>query len=165
MKILNVITVVMIATILISSCSKEDDNEAKNDFTSQNDNFIRAKVDGVNYEVTGAKIYLFKGVNSFVIKFDESFASTGIDINMAGEPTVKTYNLNSNNFVTVGRIVYKSPDVYSSGFCDTSSGTLKITSKNGNTIEGTFSFTGKRLGYCDQLAKTITDGTFKATFL
>ena len=81
-----------------------------------------------------------------------------------GVPTVQSYTCNSSNVSTVGRLQYQSPDSYSTAFCSTSSGTVTITSVNGNTIEGTFSFSGKRILMCTAAAKVITNGTFKITY-
>ena len=164
MKTIKTTIALLALSIFTISCSKEENINDTNIPNIINDNFIRAKVDGVNYEVLGNKIYSYKYANGFIIRFDGAYNNTGIDMDFRGEPTVKTYNISSANFIEIGRIVFKNPEIYSSGFCDSSAGTLVITSKIGNTIQGTFAFTGKKLFYCNQAAKNITNGTFKVTF-
>jgi hypothetical protein len=165
MKNLKTTFAILVLTILSISCSKDDDNNsAQTPAPVANDNFIRCKVDGVNYEITGNQIFNYKDASGFNIAYKNTLATTGIDMAIAGEPIVKTYTFNNTNLTTVGRLQYNSPDTYTTGFCDSVSGTLTITAKNGNTIQGTFSFTAKRLLMCTQPAKTITEGTFKITY-
>jgi hypothetical protein len=159
-QILKFATILFVAMITIS-CNKDDDNSSA---TVANDNFIRCKVDGVAYEITGDQIFNYKDASGFNITFDNTVLTTGIDIALAGIPTVQTYTCNSTTLTTVGRMQYHNPDIFTTAFCATSSGTVTITSVNGKTIEGTFAFSGKRLLMCTQPSKVITEGSFKITY-
>jgi len=160
MKTIKTTFVVLFTAVLSISCNKSDDNPSP----PANDNFIRCKVDGVNYEITGNQIYNYKDTSGFNIGFNNAILTSGIDMALSGIPMVQTYTCNPSNITTVGRLQYRSPDIYSTAFCSDSSGTVIITSVNGNTIQGTFSFSGKRLLLCTQAATVITDGTFKITY-
>jgi len=160
MKTIKTTFVVLFTAVLSISCNKSDDAST----TVANDNFIRCKVDGVNYEITGNQIFNYKDASGFNISFNNTVLTTGIDMALSGVPAVQTYTCNPSNITTVGRLQYRSPDIYSTAFCAGSSGIVTITSVNGNTVQGTFSFSGKRLLMCTQAAKAITDGTFKITY-
>ena len=162
MKIFKTTFAILIIALLSFSCNKDDDNTTPTPVA--NDNFIRCIVDGVAYEITGNQIFNYKDASGFNISYNNTLSTTGIDMAIAGEPIVKTYTFNNTNLTTVGRLQFASPDIYTTAFCADVSGTLIITAKNGNTIEGTFSFSGKRLLMCTQPAKTITEGTFKITY-
>jgi hypothetical protein len=149
------------------SCSRSDDNPAaaSTPSTATNNNFIRCKIDGVDYEALGPLVNGAQNSLAFDFRSDISSGGIGIDISLYGQAAVGTYSPSYSNATTVGRLNYRSPDIYSSGICTTSAGTLTITAKNGNTIEGTFNFSGKKVLGCSNAAKTITNGTFKVTLL
>ncbi len=153
---------ILILALATLSCSKNENNSTTPS-TEINDNFIRCKVDGVAYEITGNQIYNYKDASGFNIGFKNTVLTTGIDMALSGIPIVQTYTCNPSNVSTVGRLQYLSPDIYTTAFCS-SSGILTITSVNGNTIQGTFNFSGKKILMCTQAAKVITDGTFKITY-
>ncbi len=167
MKTLKNTFVILLITLLSISCSNNDNNPA---VTTQppvviNDNYIRCNIDGVAYAVSGAAITGAQNSIAFDFRSDISGGGIGMDFSLSGQAAVGTYSPNYLNASATGRLNYRSPDIYSSGICSTSSGTLIITTKNGKTIEGTFSFTGKKIAGCTSAAKTITNGTFKVTFI
>ena len=149
-------------SIITFSCSKDDETPAPaTPLPTANTNFIRATIDGVAYEATGSQITTISDVSAFNINSDAT--GTGFAFSIMGAPSVRLYSFNSSNLSTVGLLRYLSPDMYLTSKCS-GSGTLTITAKNGNTIEGTFSFTGfKLVGLCSEPTKTITNGTFRAT--
>jgi hypothetical protein len=160
-------------SFLITSCGGSDDDAPTPTPApaptpvSTNDNFIRCKIDGVSYEATGAQIVADQNELAFNIRsFNSASGIEGMDFSIMGQAVVGTYSFNSSNLTTVGKLQYRSPTIiFSSAKC-TSTGTLTITAKNGNTIEGTFSFTGKNLiALCSEPTKTISEGTFKITLL
>ena len=154
---------ILIIALLSISCNKDDDSSTPT--PSGNDNFLRCKVEGVNYEALGDAILLDQSTAAFNFRSDISGGGTGLDFSIQGEPVVGTYNFDGANVTTVGRLNYKmGGTTYSSGICTTSSGILTITSKTGKTIEGTFSIAAKRAIGCLDAPKLITDGTFKITF-
>lgn len=166
MKTLKKIASIVLITLVSISCSHSDDSSTTPTPTpTVNDNFIRCKIDGVDYAATGTAVTGAQNSLAFDFRSDISGGGIGMDFSLNGQAAVGTYTPNYANATTIGRLNYRSPDIYSSGICSTSSGTLTITAKNGKTIEGTFSFTGKKVLGCSSAAKTITNGTFKVTFL
>ena len=162
--ILTVLSVISVA--LIASCNNDGEDPATIvQLPTTNSNFIRCKIDGVAYEAPVAQILADQNSYAWNFRSDVSggVSGVGLDFSIIGQAAVGTYTVNPSNLTTVGRLNYRSPDIYSSGLCSSSSGTLIITSKNGNTIEGTFSFTGKKVALCGEAAKVITEGTFKIT--
>jgi hypothetical protein len=160
---------ILIMTLLSMSCSNSDDNPIPNPTPTPTSsaNFLRCKIDGVAYEAPIANIIADQNTVAWNIRSDISGGASGVgfDFSIKGQAAVGTYTFNMSNAPAVGRLNYKSPDIYSSGICSTSNGTLTITAKNGKTIEGTFSFSGKAFLGCSNPAKVITEGTFKVTFL
>ncbi len=155
---------IAILCIALFTISCNNDNDA---ITTQapvvNNNFIRAQVDGVNYEAVGSQITTLSDATAFNFRSDEA-TGIGMHFSIMGLPNVATYTLNSTNGSTVGQLRYKTPALYTTARCAASGGTLTITAKNGNTIEGTFSFTGRTLtADCSQVPKTVTEGTFRIT--
>ena len=160
---------ILIMTLLSMSCSNSDDNPTPNPTPSPtaSTNFLRCKIDGIAYEASITNILADQNTVAWNFRTDIAggVSGIGLDFSVNGQAAVGTYNFNTTNVTTIGRLNYRSPDIYSSGICTGSNGTLTITAKNGKTIEGTFSFTGKKIAACTNAAKTITDGTFKVTFL
>lgn len=155
----------LISIAIISSCNNDDEAPAPPVQLQTNSNFIRCKIDGVAYDAPVAQILADQNSFALNIRTDISggVSGVGLDFSIIGQAAVGTYTVNPSNLTTVGRLQYRSPDIYSSGLCASSSGILIITSKNGNTIEGTFSFSGKKIALCGEAAKVITEGTFKIT--
>jgi hypothetical protein len=164
MKNILITLAILFIALSIISCNKDDDSNPSTPLPATKDNFIRCKVDGIAYEITGDQIFNYKDASGFNIAYKNTIATTGIDIALFGVPIVQTYTCNSTNLTTVGRLQYDSPNIYSTAFCATSLGIVTITSVNGNTIQGTFSFSGKRLLMCIQPSKVITEGSFKITY-
>lgn len=163
MKIIKRTFAILFISILALSCNNDDDSSTP--ITTTNDNFIKAKIDGVDYMVTGAAITGDQNSLAFNFRSDISGGGTGMDFSINGQAAVGTYDLNYSNASTAGRLNYRlNGDIYSSGICSTSGGTLTITTKNQKTIEGTFSFTGKKALGCSDAPKVISNGTFKVTF-
>lgn len=164
MKTLKNTFATMLIALLTISCNNDDDSVATPaPAPATNTNFIRAKVDGVDYQAIGTQITTLTDASAFNFRSDAA-TGIGMDFSIMGTPTVGTYTLNSSNGSTVGQLRYKSPSLYTTARCAASGGTLTITARNGNTIEGTFSFTGRTLtADCSQIPKTVTEGTFKIT--
>jgi Family of unknown function (DUF6252) len=161
--ILKAIAILFITSLAIS-CNNDDDNSTT---PATSTSFIKCKIDGVAYEAPIADILADQNEVAWNFRSDISGSSSGIglDFSITGQAAVGTYTFNTTNVMTVGRLNYRSPDIYSSGICTGSNGTLTITSKNGNTIEGTFNFSGKKIALCGEPAKVITEGTFRITLL
>lgn len=162
MKTLKKTFAILLLVSVTFSCSKDDaPAPAENQLPTASTNFIRASVDGIAYEAIGAQVTTLSDASAFNINSDAT--GTGFALSIMGAPSVRSYSLTNANGTTVGQLRYKSPDLYLTAKCS-GSGTLTITAKNGNTIEGTFSFTGfKFIGACAEPTKSITNGTFKVT--
>lgn len=168
MKTIQTTIAILFITLFSISCSSSDDNPAPAPTApaATNNNFIRCKIDGLAYEAPVNNILADQNTVAWNFRSDisDGVSGIGLDFSINGQAAVGTYTFNTTNVTTVGRLNYKSPDIYSSGICTGSNGTLTITTKNGNTIEGTFSFTGKTFLGCSNPAKSITAGTFRVTF-
>ncbi len=164
MKTLLKTIAILFISLLTFSCGNDDDNST-NQIPSTSTDFIRCKIDGVAFEATGASIIADQNDIAFNMNSDVRSGGIGMDFSFFGQAAVGTYTVNPSNLMTVGRLQYRSPDIYSTGVCAGSNGTLIITSKNGNTIEGTFNFSGKKIALCGEPAKVITEGTFRITLL
>jgi hypothetical protein len=164
MKTLQKIFVILFISLLTISCSNDDDNSTTTTPTPST-SYIRCKIDGVAYEAPVANILADQNSVAWNFRSDisDGVSGIGLDFSVNGQAAVGTYTFNTTNVTTVGRLNYRSPDIYSSGICTGSNGILTITAKNGNTIEGTFSFTGKTFLGCANPAKSITEGTFRVT--
>ncbi len=164
MKTLKITFAFLFSALLILSCNNDDDN-ATTPTPTTSTNFIKCKIDGVAYEAPVSNILANQNEVAWNFRSDISGGANGIglDFSINGQAAVGTYTFNTTNVMTVGRLNYRSPDIYSSGICTGSNGTLTITTKNGNTFEGTFSFTGKKLLGCSNPSKSITDGTFRVS--
>jgi hypothetical protein len=163
-KIKKIVTILMLAVFTIS-CGGGNDSSPPTPTPSSNTNFIKATIDGANYEVTGNQITALQDSVAFSFISYITGGGTGFDISVLGTTAVGTYNFNTAALTTVGRLNYRiNTDIFSTAFCPTSSGTLTITSKNGNTIEGTFSFIAKKSRGCSDASKVITNGTFRITY-
>ncbi len=155
----------LLVAILTFSCSKDEETPAIAGQPTTNTNFIRATIDGVAYEAPVTQIMADQNTVAWNFRSDivGGVSGIGLDFSVIGQASLGTYSFNTTNVSTVGRLNYKSPDIYSTGICTGSIGTLTITAKNGSTIEGTFSFTGKTFLGCSNPAKSITNGTFRVT--
>jgi hypothetical protein len=158
-------TIAILLISLLAICCNNDGDSTTNPTPTSSNNFIRCKIDGVAYEAPVTNILADQNELAWNFRSDISGNASGIglDFSITGQATVGTYTFNTTNVATVGRLNYRSPNIYSSGICAGSYGTLTITSKNGNTIEGTFSFIGKTFLGCDNPAKSITEGTFRVS--
>lgn len=157
------VTLILVMAIFAIACSKSKDEAAP---PAVSTNFIRANIDGIAYEAAVGSIMADQNEIAWNIRsFNTADGIAGMDFSVMGQAGVGTYTFNPSNLTTVGRLQYRNPDIYSSAICPTSNGTLTITAKNGKTIEGTFSFTGKKLLGCANTAKSITSGSFRITFL
>ena len=160
--IFKTVTILLLA-ILSHSCSDDDDDSSN----SVNDNFIRAKIDGVSYEATGSGLHGSLDTNGFDLDSRNS-SGTGMDFYIIGNIAVGTYNFSTANVTTQGRLNYRlTGENFTTGFCSISNGTLTITSINGKTVTGTFSFTGSSMSEscASPSTKMVTEGTFKITTL
>ena len=158
--------VMVFTAILFTACSTSDDDNNNDDDggTSGGSGFLTAKVNGIAFEaaqdpavIVGATVS--NGVlavhggknNGETIRLTVG-NYTGVGTYSAGESVT---GVNSLMYVTI------SPIAAWTTIFGLATGTIEITSDDGTTVEGTFSFGGYNAA--DQTTKTITEGSFKAT--
>ncbi|MBL4664146.1 MAG: hypothetical protein JKY22_11480 [Flavobacteriaceae bacterium] len=164
----SVYLVMLCATVLFTAC-KSDDNNNEGDGDGggggggQGTEFLTAKVDGVSFEAAqDPAVIVGASVSNTIMSF-QGGKNNGETIRgtINGYNGVGTYrtgdnitNLNSLSFITISPVA-----TWVSTF-DIGSGTIEITSDDGTTIEGKFSFEG--FNAAGQTTKNITQGNFKA---
>jgi hypothetical protein len=157
--------VLVCTTVLFTACKSDDNNneEEGGQGGGAGTEFLTAKVDGVDFEAAqDPAVIVSATVSSNVMAFQggknngETIRGTINDYNGVG--TYRTgndiSNVNSLSYLTLTPVA-----AWTSTF-NIGSGTIEVTSDDGTTIEGTFSFEG--FNGADQTTKTITQGNFKA---
>ena len=164
-SILKTVSILALA-LLTFSCGK-DDAPAATPLPTGSDYFLKAKVDGAQYQTDAAfRVLTSRSVDritvgstlsdnrNFELKVDGSF---GVGTFNYPSPSGAAYDLS----LTYGD-ASSSSAIWKTGSCTGTTGTLTITALSATEISGTFSFTGKRTGSCADAAKTITEGSFKS---
>jgi len=173
MKLIKKCTYVLFlfAAVAFTACSSDDDNAEENNNGNGNGNgngnateFLTAKVDGTDFEAAqDPAVIVAATINSGILAIQggQNDGQT-IRATINGYDGVGTYttgdglaNTNQLMYVTVTPVAS-----WMSTF-NIGSGTLTVTSDDGETIEGTFSFEGFNAE--NNTTKNITEGSFKAT--
>ncbi len=152
----------MIAAVSFTACSNNDDDNNDGDGNT-GEEYLTAKVDGVNFEAAQTPAVIVSATNQngvLVVQGGQNDSQT-IRINIFNYNGVGSYT-SGDNITNTNSMSYStlSPVVSWVSSLDTGSGTLQVTSDDGTTIEGTFSFEGYNSE--DGTTKNITDGKFKA---
>lgn len=161
---------ILLITVLAISCGKDDAPEPAP--TPTFDYFLRAKVDGVQFEAVAPRILAGKTANritvsailpnlrSFEITISD-YPSNPVGTYVIPAPASSTYLANlkfSDNS--------SSSSIFTAGTaCGATGtrGTVVITAISATEISGTFSFTGTQTtGTCPRPTKVITEGSFKS---
>ena len=152
-------------SVILASCSSSDDNndgDNNDDGGGNGTEFLTAKVDGSNFEAAQSPAVIVgatsgNGLMTFQGGTNEGKTIRGSVFNYDGVGTYTT----GDNITNVNSLMYITlpNNAWSSTF-DIGSGIITITSDDGSTIEGTFSFEGYNAD--NQTTKTITEGSFKA---
>ncbi|PHS67200.1 MAG: hypothetical protein COB12_04705 [Flavobacterium sp.] len=153
-------------SVILASCSGDDDNNDGDDDGGTGGTggteFLTAKVDGANFEAAQSPAVIVgatsgNGLMTFQGGTNEGKTIRGSVFNYDGAGTYTTgdniTNVNSLSYITLPNNLWNST-------FDIGSGTITITSDDGTTIEGTFSFEG--FNASDGTTKNITEGSFKA---
>ena len=175
MKTLKITLTILCIVLLSFSCGK-DDNPSDGNPTPTSDYFMRAKVDGVQYEAVAPRVLASKSPDRITISSVlPDLRSFEIIIDDYPTNPVGTYVVPSSNATT-----YLANLKFSDGSSATSSfeagsccavdcaaggtrGTIVITAISATEISGTFSFTGTQTsGTCPRPKKMITEGSFKS---
>lgn len=170
MKILKNTFAILLVTILAFSCGNDDAPAPTPPATF--DYFLKAKVDGVQFEAVAPRVLAGKtadritisailpDLRSFKITIDD-YPSNPIGTYVVPASASSTYiadlefsdNSSSSSIFTAGTAC---------GATGTR-GTVIITAISATEISGTFSFTGtKTSGTCPRPTKVITEGSFKS---
>ena len=157
--------VMLFTAVLFTACSGDDDNDGDGgDGGAGGAEFLTAKVNGANFEAaqdpavivaattSNGVLTLHGGENSGATIRATIQSYTGVGTYTTGD---NLSNVNSLTYLTISPIA-----TWMSTF-NIGSGTLEVTSDDGSTVEGTFSFEG--FNAQDQSTKSITEGSFKAT--
>ena len=166
MKTLQIKTIftILICTTLFLSCSNDDSDGS----SGEGDEFLTAKINGADFAastdpatIIGATI-----TNGILAVQGGDNSGNTISFQVFGYNGVGTYKtadaLTSTNqimYVTISPVATWS----SSGVTSVTGiapGTIEVTSEDGTTVEGTFTFEGYNAQ--DQTVKNITEGEFKA---
>lgn len=163
----------MILAATVSSCSNDDDNGGSS--STPTGGYIKAKIDGANFEATGPYVIAQYDNGSFQIagvKTDGTTLNVNVGTGVTGLEAGKEYNLSATNDPSTsnyfGSMYYAiisggTADTYNSAACDNTDGILKITSVSATQIEGTFSYKGKKVSDdCSGGIKNVTEGSFRA---
>ncbi len=166
MKTLKNTFAILFITILILSCSNSDDETPQNQTPVGSDYFFRAKVNAVVYDATSAQTNATKigsGATT-TITINSAVGGKSFKFTLIGTPATGSFPLNYES--SNGDLGYVENSMnYSTLICPDNSGILTITALNSTSIEGTFSFVAKSSTICSDLAKTVTEGSFKSRFI
>lgn len=157
------LAVVCIALVM-TGCNKSDDvEEIVGGGAGGGAEFLTATIDGASFEAaqSPAVIVEARTSNNMLTLHGGTNEGNTIRATINGYSGAGTYttgdgisNLNSLSYLTL-------PANFWTSTFDIGSGTLVVSSDDGTTVEGTFSFEG--FNAQDQTTKTITNGSFKAT--
>ena len=161
---------VMVGSLLtFTSCSKDDDGDGGS--SKGGSEFLTVKIDGSSFSASTDPASLISAiVDSGVLAVqgstnDGKYLRFNI-LNYTGEGTYDTGdNISNSNLIQYGDISTPTVAWISSGIIalgnSAATGTITVTSDNGSTVEGTFSFTGYNAD--DMTTKSFTEGEFKAS--
>jgi len=161
---------------LFTSCSS-DDNGGDNGDTGNNGaaEFLTAKIDGADFAASqdpavlvGAQMAAQGGTTVVVVQGSDNNGNA-INFSIFNYEGVGTYttgdgptNSNLIQYLTVSPFAAWGSNLATSLVGGLTPGEIIITSDDGTTIEGTFSFEGYNAD--NMTTKTITEGEFKANF-
>lgn len=158
----------LFAAVAFTACSNSDDDAGDNNNNGGNGNgaaeFLTAKVDGADFEAAQDPAVIVAATVANGVLAVQGGQNDGqtIRATINGYDGPGTYET-GNNIANPNSLMYVtiSPVASWMSTFDIGSGTLTVTSDDGETIEGTFSFEGYNAE--DMTTKNITEGSFKAT--
>lgn len=162
----NFMLLIMVAAMVnLTSCSSSDDGDGGDGGNNNGNDFLTAKVDGADFTASQNPADLVSAVVASGILTLQGSDNDGnairITINnytgVSGSPYTTGDNISNVNSMSY---IELPANGWTSTF-DVGMGTLNITSDDGTTVAGDFSFTG--LNASDMTTKDITMGSFSAT--
>lgn len=158
MKNLKKLTILLFAALLTISCSSDDNDPTAG---SNNGSSITAKVDGQDF--ASIELATTAVITNGVLALQGSDASGNfIRINILSYNGTGTYV--SGDALTNSNLMMYGTATNATGWVTTmnvGSGTLNVTSDDGTTIEGTFSFMAEPGNTSSTGTKNVTNGDFK----
>ena len=162
--------VMTLSLVTFTSCSSDDDNGGG---SGSGDEFLTASIDGSNFSAAQSPAVIVGAQSTNGILAVQGGTNTGNTISIAinGYTGVGTYTtgdvISNTNFIQYLTISGTTPSTWASGLSSAAvggimPGTIEITSDDGTTVEGTFSFDGYNAA--DMTTKVVTNGEFKAKF-
>ena len=161
-------TLLLITLSLLISCNKDDND---NGSSNAGDEYISAKIDGTSwksstdYDTTGGQLAT-QGSTTILALQGSDNDGNAISLQIFNYNGTGTYNTgdkltNSNQimFVSISPVATWASNLATAAVGTLTPGTITITSDDGKTIEGTFSFDGYNAS--DKSTKVISIGKFK----
>ena len=164
---------VMIGSLIaLTSCSSDDDNGGDNG-GGNGDEFLTAKIDGADFAAAQSPAVIVGAQSTSGVLAVQGGDNNGNTISMAipnynGVGTYTTGDVITNtSFIQYLTLNGTTPNTWASGLGSAAvgtimPGTIEITSDDGTTVEGTFTFDGYNAA--DMTTKVVTQGSFKAIF-
>lgn len=166
MKTLQIKTIfaILICTTLFLSCSNDDDDGS----SSGGDEFLTAKIDGVDFAastdpatiigatITNGILAVQGGDNDGNTISFQIFGYNGVGMYKTADALTST---NQIMYVTISPVATWSSSGVTS-ITGITPGSIEVTSEDGTTVEGTFTFEGYNAQ--DMTTKNVTVGKFKA---
>lgn len=173
MKLIKKITYVMFlfAAVAFTACSSDDDAAANNNENGNGNGngdgnaseFLTAKIDGADFEAAqDPAVIVAASIGNGVLSIQggqNDGQTIRATINGYDGPGTYTTGDGLNNTNQLMYVTLTPVATWMSTF-NIGSGTLEVTSDDGDVIEGTFSFEGFNAE--DNTTKNITEGAFKA---
>jgi hypothetical protein len=165
MRKLKQLALFLTVVLLLTSCSKDDDN------SSGGDEFLTAKIDATDFAASQSPAVIVGAQSTNGILAVQGGDNNGNTINMAiqnysGVGTYKTGdNLTNGNmiqYLQINPLSTWASNLATAAVGTLQAGSIEITSDDGTTVEGTFSFEGYNAS--DMTTKVVTQGSFKALF-
>jgi len=160
--------IMTVSLVTFTSCSSDDDNGG-----ATGNEFLTANVAGTNFVAAQSPSVIVgaQSTNGVLAVQGGNNNGTTINITLPNYTGVGTYvtgdNLSNQNGIMYLELNGTTPTSWASNFATAAvgtlmAGTIEITSDNGTTVEGTFSFDGYNAA--DMTTKVVTNGEFKALF-
>lgn len=171
MKNFNQLITIMLAVFVLvfSSCSDDDDDDNNNG--NGGDQYFTAKIDGADFEAaqTPAVIIGATSTNGVLAVQGGDNDGNTINISIINYTGVGTYttgdnitNSNIAQYLEINPVAGWLSNGVTALVGGLTPGSIEITSDDGTTVMGTFSFDGYNGD--DMTTKVITQGEFKANF-
>lgn len=176
MKTLKNTFAILSIVFLTFACSSNDDETPSQNQPAASDYFLKAKVDGVQFEAIAPRVLAGKtadritissvlpDLRSFEITID-FYPSNPIGTYIVPEPLSADYiaNLKFSDGSSSSSIFAAATCCAVDCAAGGTRGTIVITAISAREISGTFSFTGTQTsGACPRAKKVVTEGSFKS---